>query len=149
MHFIPPGVWEAIYIIEALSKNKSKIQPDTVFADTEGQSTPVFAFTYLMGIHPMPRIRNWKDLNFFRPGKNARYQHIDSLFKDEADWNFIETHWQDLMQAALSMYTGCLSSPTLLRKLSHYSRKNRLYLAGQEVGRVQRTILSAALDSDL
>jgi hypothetical protein len=36
------------------------------------------------------------------------------LFKDEADRNFIETHWQDLMQAALSMYTGRLSSPTLL-----------------------------------
>ena len=149
MHFIPPGVWEAIYIIEALSKNKSRIQPDTVFADTQGQSTPVFAFTYLMGIKLMPRIRNWKDLNFFRPGKNVRYQHIDSLFKDEADWNFMETHWQDLMQVALSMYTGRLSSPTLLRKLSHYSRKNRLYLAAQEVGRVQRTIYLLRWISDL
>jgi hypothetical protein len=35
-HFIPPGVWEAIYIIDALMKNRSKIQPDTVFADTPG-----------------------------------------------------------------------------------------------------------------
>jgi hypothetical protein len=43
-----------------VSKNKSKIQPNTVFADTQGQSTPVFAFTYLLGIKLMPRIRNWK-----------------------------------------------------------------------------------------
>ena len=149
MHFIPPGVWEAIYIIEALSKNKSKIQPDTVFADTQGQSTPVFAFTYLMGIKLMPRIRNWKDLNFFRPGKNVRYQHIDSLFKDEANWDFLETHWQDLMQVTLSMYAGRLSSPTLLRKLSHHSRKNRLYLAAQELGRVQRTLYLLRWISDL
>jgi hypothetical protein len=122
MHFIPPGVWEAIYIIEALSKNKSKIQPDTVFADTQGQSTPVFAFTYLLGIKLMPRIRNWKDLNFFRPSKNVQYQHIDRLFKGEADWNFMETHWQDLMQVAISMYTGRISSPTLLPRREVRSR---------------------------
>jgi hypothetical protein len=70
VHFIPPGVLEAIYIIEALLKNRYKVQPDTVLADTQGQSTPVFAFTYLLGIELMPRIRNWKDLIFFRPSNH-------------------------------------------------------------------------------
>jgi hypothetical protein len=37
----------------------------SAFADTQGQSTPVFAFIYLLGINLMPRIRNWKDLCFF------------------------------------------------------------------------------------
>jgi TnpA family transposase len=27
----------------------------------------VFAFTHLLGIQLMPRIRNWKDLHFYRP----------------------------------------------------------------------------------
>ena len=149
MHFIPPGVWEAIYIIEALMKNRSKIQPDTVFADTQGQSTPVFAFTYLLGIKLMPRIRNWKDLNFFRPSIKVNYKHIDGLFKDAINWELIRTHWRDLMQVALSIYTGRVSSPILLRKLSHYSRKNRLYLAAQELGRVQRTVYLLRWISDL
>jgi TnpA family transposase len=149
VHFIPPGVWEAIYIIEALMKNRSKIQPDTVFADTQGQSTPVFAFTYLLGIKLMPRIRNWKDLTFFRPSMNVSYKHIDGLFKDAIDWELIRTHWRDLMQIALSIYTGRVSSPILLRKLSHYSRKNRLYLAAQELGRVQRTAYLLRWISDL
>lgn len=139
-HFIPPGVWEAVYIIDALLKNRSRIQPDTIFADTQGQSTPVFAFTYLLGIKLMPRIRNWKDLTFFRPVKGVRYQHIDSLFKDATDWDFMETHWQDLMRAALSIYSGRISSSVLLRKLGNYSRKNKLYLAAQELGRVERTL---------
>jgi TnpA family transposase len=149
VHFIPPGVWEAIYIIEALMKNKSTIQPDTVFADTQGQSTPVFAFAYLLGIKRMPRIRNWKDLNFFRPSANVHYTHIDALFQDAIDWDPIRTHWRDLMQIALSIYTGRISSPILLRELSHYSRKNRLYLAAQELGRVHRTIYLLRWISDL
>ncbi|MDA2241150.1 Tn3 family transposase [Bacillus cereus group sp. Bc222] len=81
-HFIPCGVWEAIYIIDGLLKNKSDIQPDTLHADIQGQSGPVFALSYLLGIKLMPRIRNWKDLKFFRPDKHTHYKHIDPLFKD-------------------------------------------------------------------
>jgi hypothetical protein len=57
-HFIPCGVWEAVYIIEGLLQNTSAIQPETVHADTQGQSTPVFALAHLLGIKLMPRIRN-------------------------------------------------------------------------------------------
>src|SRR6195256_1395594 len=59
-HFIPCGVWEAVYILDGLLKNQSDIQPDTIHADTQGQSTPVFGLAYLLGIDLMPRIRNWK-----------------------------------------------------------------------------------------
>jgi TnpA family transposase len=70
-HFITCGVWEAVYILDGLLKNRSEIQPDILHADTQGQSTPVFALAYLWGIELMPRIRNWKDLTFFRPHKEA------------------------------------------------------------------------------
>jgi TnpA family transposase len=139
-HFIPCGTWEAIYIIEGLLKNASEIQPDAVHADTQGQSTPVFALAHLLGIRLMPRIRNWKDLVFYRPDKETRYQHIDVLFTEVIDWKLIETHWQDLLQVVLSIRAGKISSVTLLRKLGHESRKNRLYQAFRELGRVVRTV---------
>ena len=148
-HFIPCGTWEAVYIIEGLLKNFSDIQPDTIHADTQGQSTPVFALSYLLGIKLMPRIRNWKDLNFYRPDKNTVYKHIDSLFKDTIDWGIIETHWQDLLRVVLSIQTGKISSALLLRKLGNYSRKNRLYQAFQELGRVVRTVFLLLYISDI
>lgn len=148
-HFIPCGTWEAVYIIEGLLKNFSDIQPDTIHGDTQGQSKPVFALSYLLGIKLMPRIRNWKDLNFYRPEKKTVYQHIDSLFKDNIDWGIIETHWQDLLQVVLSIQTGKISSALLLRKLGNYSRKNRLYQAFQELGRVVRTVFLLLYISDI
>jgi TnpA family transposase len=36
--FITCGVWEAVHILDALLKNRSEIQPDTLHADTQGQS---------------------------------------------------------------------------------------------------------------
>lgn len=147
-HFISCGTWEAVYIIDGLLKNKSEIQPDTLHADTQGQSTTVFGLSYLLGIELQPRIRNVKDLVFYRPDKNKKYKHIDSLFKEKVDWELIETHWQDLMQVVLSIKAGKILPSTLLRKLGNYSRKNRLYLAYRELGRVVRTIFLLKYISD-
>lgn len=148
-HLIPCGVWEAVYIIDGLLKNQSDIQPDTLHADTQGQSTPVFALAYLLGINLMARIRNWKDLKFFRPHKDARYEHIDPLFGDVIDWDLLETHWQDLMQVVLSIKAGKVLPSTLLRKLSNDSKKNRLYQAFRELGRVVRTVFLLKYISDI
>jgi TnpA family transposase len=54
--FISCGVWEAVYIIDGLLKNTSDIQPDTIHADTQGQSLPVFGLAALLGFDLLPRI---------------------------------------------------------------------------------------------
>lgn len=121
-------------------KSELSIQPDAVHSDTHGQTTTVFAFTYLLGIKLMPSIRNWKDLLFFRPSQDTHLRHIDSLFSDPINWALIERHWEDLMQVVLSIHSGKISSATLLRKMGHSSEKSKLFLVAQEVGRVIRTI---------
>lgn len=147
-HFITCGVWEAVYILDGLLKNTSDIQPDTLHADTQGQSAPVFALAHLLGIKLMPRIRNWSDYSFYRPSQDATYEYIDPLFRGVVNWKLIETHWQDLMQVVLSIRAGKLMPSTLLRKLGTYSRKNRLYQAFRELGRVVRTIFLLQYISD-
>ena len=49
-NFIACGVWEAVYILDALLLNTSELQPDTLHADTHGQSEPVFGLAHLLGI---------------------------------------------------------------------------------------------------
>lgn len=147
-HFINCGTWEAVYIIDGLLKNESEIQPNTLHADTQGQSTTVFGLSYLLGIKLMPRIRNVKDLIFYRAEKKQKFKHIDALFTDTIDWDLIETHWKDLMQVVLSIKAGKVLPSTLLRKLGNYSRRNRLYLAYRELGRVVRTIFLLKYISD-
>jgi TnpA family transposase len=120
-----------------------------IHSDTQGQSTAIFALSYLLGIKLMPRIRHWKDLHFYRPSKETVYQHIDSLFKDTIDWDLIERHWTDLMQVVLSIRAEKLQPSTLLRKLTHESRKNRLYQAFRELGYVIRTIFLLRYITDI
>ncbi|WP_331743559.1 Tn3 family transposase (plasmid) [Streptomyces sp. NBC_00873] len=143
-HFIPCGVWEAVYIIEGLLKNTSEVQPTTVHADTQGQSFPVFALAHLLGFDLMPRIRNWKDSTFYRPSKQSEYVHVDALFgepgKNVIDWDLIESQFRHLMRVAVSVREGAISSSTLLKRLRSGSKKNATYAAFREVGRVIRTV---------
>jgi TnpA family transposase len=138
--FIACGVWEAVYILDALLENRSNLQPDTVHADTQGQSEPVFGLAHLLGIELFPRMRNWNDVTFYRPEKGTLYRHIDALFTKPVDWPLIETHWQDMMQVILSIQAGKILPSTLLRKLGSHSRKNKLNRAFRELGRVERTL---------
>ena len=102
-HFIVCGVWEAVYILDLLNKNTSAIQPDTIHADTQGQNLPVFGMSYLLGINLMPRIRNWKDLIFYRPSRRTKYGHIDSLLTDVLELPLLERHLMAFPQSVLSL----------------------------------------------
>lgn len=138
--FITCGVWEAVYILDGLLENRSELRPDTLHADTQGQSECIFGLAHRLAIHLMPRIRNWKGLTLYRPGPALAVQHIGELFSDTVNWALIATHVPDMLRVALSVSQGKIRSSTLLRKWGTYSRKNKLYLAFRELGRVVRTL---------
>jgi len=141
-HFIPCRVWEAIYILEGLLKNSSDIQPTMVHADTQGQSTPVHALSFLLGIKRMPRIRNWKEVV---PPEQGRQ---------------VSTHRQPVQRHhPLAADPGSLARPAAGGSLGQgrhdlvrpavappgsYSRRNRLYQAFRELGRVVQTVFLLA-----
>lgn len=139
-HFIPCGVYEAVYILDGLMSNESDIQPDTLHGDTQAQSYPVFGLSYLLGINLMPRIRNIKKLTLFRPDKRYKYQNIDELFSGNINFKLIETHLHDMLKIAISIKLGKITASTILRRLGTYNRKNKLYFAFCELGKVIRTI---------
>jgi TnpA family transposase len=142
--FIPCGVWEAVYILDGLLHNDSDIQPETVHADTQGQSLPVYGLAALLGFDLLPRIRNWHDLIFFRPTPQARYRHIDSLFGAQAiNWRLLQAHWPDLMRTAISVREGRISSVTLLSRLRHSRTPRSARPAGPGPGALRRRARSS------
>jgi len=120
-HFISVGIWEAVYIIDGLLENTSDVQPDTLHADTQGQSLPVFGLSYLLGIDLMPRIRNWKDMTLFRPDKQTSHDNIDDLFTGVINWKRIEDDYQNILQVVLSIRAGKLRPSMILRKLGVFA----------------------------
>jgi TnpA family transposase len=70
--FTTCGSWEGHYILDFLKENESDVRPDTIHADTLGQSTAILGLAYLLGVELMPRIRNWKDQNILRSSADSK-----------------------------------------------------------------------------
>src|SRR4029453_8050856 len=137
--FMAGGGGEAIHILDGLLENRSEIRPDTLHADTQGQSEPVFGLAYLLAIQLMPRIRNWKHVNLYVPNDPFAMEHIEhlkELFSGTIDWSLIKTHLPDMLRVAISISQGRIRSSMILRKLGTYSRKNKLSWAFCELGGV-------------
>ncbi|MFF9322446.1 Tn3 family transposase [Streptomyces sp. NPDC014728] len=85
-----------------------------------------------------------EDSVFYRPSKQAEYEHIDALFgepgKNVIDRDLIESQFRHLMRVAVSVREGAISCSTLLKRLRSRSKKNATYTAFREVGRVLRTV---------
>jgi Tn3 transposase DDE domain/Domain of unknown function (DUF4158) len=92
-HFIPCGVWEAVYIIEGLLRQQSDAEPDTIHADTHGQSYPVHALAHLFGFQLLTRIRklegphvlprlSGRQLRAYRPAVRRTWGEHDQLGTD-------------------------------------------------------------------
>ncbi len=120
-------------------ENDSDVRPDTIHADTQGQSAAIFGLAHLLGIQLQPRIRNWKGLNFYRSKPALQYEHIDLLFSKTIDWSLIETMLPEMLRVAVSIGAGRIKPSTILRRLATYSRKSKLYFAFRELGHAVRT----------
>ncbi len=139
-HFMACGRYEGTYILDGLMGNESDIRPDTVHGDTQAQNYSVFALSHLLGIKLMPRIRGIRDLSFYRPDGRVSFDHIDELFDDPINWKLIEQHLPSMFRIAVSIKLGLISPSSILRRLGAQNRKNKMYFAFRELGKVVRTM---------
>lgn len=139
--FISCGAHESIYLLDGIVENDSDVQAKKIHGDSWAQSEVVFGIAALLGIQIMPRIKQFKHLYYYKGARDDHYENIDELFTEkQIDWELIETHYHDMLRVAISIHKGKVKASTVLRKLCSKSRKNKLYFAFRELGRVERTI---------
>jgi len=140
-NFISCGVHESIYLVDGVAENDSDIQPSKVHGDSWAQSEVLFGLTSLLAITLMPRIRQFKHLRYYKASGKDHYENINELFTEKPiDWELIETHYHDMLRVVISIQKGKIKASAVLRKLCSKSRKNKLYFAFRELGRVERTV---------
>lgn len=138
--FVVCGVHEAVYILDGILQNRSDVRPNRLHADTHGQSEAVFGLAYLLGIELMPRIRNWRSLRLYSADANPGLRATSRLYSGVIDWDLIESNWEVYGRLIVAIRTGRVTASALLTGFNSYSRRNTLYRALQELGRVVRTI---------
>lgn len=139
-NFISSAVYESVYLLDGIVENDSDIKINKVYGNSWAQSEVLFGLAFLMCIAIMPRIKRFKHLRYYKADPNNFYEHIQKIFTEKPiDWELIRTHYYDMLRVVISIQKGKVKSSTILRRLCSKSRKNKLYYAFRELGRVVRT----------
>ena len=148
---IPATVNEAPYILDELLMTDAGRKITAQYADTGGFTDLIFAATSLLGYSFIPRIRDLpsKRLHVFEP--KAMPRELKALVGDRIRENKIITNWPDALSAIATMVSGQMKPSHLLKQLAARPRQNDLFIALQEIGRVERTLfmIEWVLNKDL
>ena len=132
---------EAIYVVDGLLHSKW-IKSDIHSTDTFGATEAVFGLWYLLGFDLVPRIKDLNDQTLY--AVEHKYIYEDKKYKlvpvRKIKLELIEQEWVNLLRLATSIKLGVCSGSQILKRLNSYSRKNNLYLALRELGRLIKSV---------
>jgi len=103
--FTTCGSWEGHNILDYLVENDSDVRPDTIHADTQGQSAAIFGLAHLLGIQLQPRFAIGKGSISIAPSCTAIRTHRSSVL-ETIDWKPRRDHAAEMLRVAVSIGAG-------------------------------------------
>lgn len=136
---------EAGYVIDGLMSNEI-VQSNIHSTDTHGYTELIFAISHFLGYSFAPRIKNFKEKNIYcfdsetkRNFEEKGYKILPNS-KNYINVKVLEENWEDILRFITTIKLRKTSASQLLTRLSSYSRKNKLYQALNEFGKIISTV---------
>jgi TnpA family transposase len=136
---------EAGYVIDGLMNNEV-VKSDIHSTDTHGYTEIIFGMTHLLGYSFAPRIKDFKDKNLYCFDSETKKTFTEKGFKILPDSNkyinvkVIKENWDDVLRFIATVKLRETSASQLLKRLSSFSKRYKLYQALNEFGKIIRTI---------
>ncbi len=133
---------ESAYVIDGLMHN-DVVKSEIHSTDTHGYSESVFAITHFLGIFAAPRIKNLKKqvLSVF-PGyrNNYRGKKYSIMPTHTINVSVIKECWNDILRILATIKLKRSTASTILSRLNSYSKRNKIYRALKEFGKIIKSI---------
>ena len=133
---------EAPHVLDGLLHHGTTLELKEHYTDTGGANDHVFALCHLLGYRFAPRLRDIRDRRLGMIEAAAAYKGLEPLLGQPIRVDLIRECWDDVVRLTASIKAGTVAPSVMLKKLSGYKRQNRLHLALQEIGRIERTLFT-------
>ena len=133
---------EAPHVLDGLMHHGAALDIKEHYTDTGGVSDHVFALCHLLGYRFVPRIRDLHDRKLGTIEAPGCYEGLAPLIGRPIRTDIIRECWDEIIRLGASIKAGVVAPSVMLKKLSAFKRQNRLDLALQEIGRIERTLFT-------
>ena len=142
---------EALYVLDGLLENNTILKPKAHTTDTHGYTEIILALCHLSGFYFMPRIRNIKKQQLYKPDKNLAADIFSPLMKKSVNLNLIAEQWDEMMRVTISLKNKTVPAHLIVERLTNSSPSDCLSRAFTDFGRITKTqyILRYISDAEL
>ncbi|MGX1500808.1 TnpA family transposase [Labrenzia sp. MBR-25] len=137
---ITAATHEAPYVLDGLLHHGSDLSILEHYTDTGGVSDHMFALCAMLGFRFCPRLRDFADRRLIPIAQPSSYGSIAPLLGKRVRTDIIREHWNGVVRLVASLKSGHVAPSVILRKLAAYERQNKLDIALQEIGKIERTL---------
>jgi TnpA family transposase len=137
---IPGTIRDAIYILEGLLEQESRVHATRLMSDTAGYSDLIFGLFRLLGYRFSPRIARLSGTRFWRMDPQADYGPLNGIARNRIRTALIASHWEDILRVAGSLSQSKVSASELVRTLQAGGRQTTLARAIAAIGRQPKTV---------
>ena len=133
---------EAPHVLDGLMHHGISLEIKEHYTDTGGANDHVFGLCHLLGFRFAPRSRDIRDRRLGTIEPVSEYKGLEPMLGLPIRVDLIRECWDDIIRLAASIKAGTVAPSVMLKKLSSFQRQNRLHLALQEIGRIERTLFT-------
>ena len=94
----------------------------------------------MLGFRFCPRLRDFPDRKFTCIEPVTAYKDLLPILGRRIKADVIREHWDEILRLVASLRAGTVLPSAMLKRLAAYQRQNKLDLALQELGRIERTL---------
>jgi TnpA family transposase len=132
---------EVAAMIEGLVRHDTEMRVETNFVDSHGQSEVAFAFTKMLGITLLPRLKRIKHEKLYlpEPGMTANFPRLAGVLARPIRWDLIEAQYDNMVRHVVAVAEGTGPVDSILRRFNSYNRTHPTYRAFIELGKAMKT----------
>jgi TnpA family transposase len=134
--------WEAPYVLDGLLLHGMSLQINEHYTHTGGSSDHIFGLSHMLGFRFVPWLRDLADRKLASIGSASQYPGLNDLMGKPIRTDVSIECWDDAVRNVASIDASTVAPSEILKKLAACRRQNRLDLALQEIGRIERTLFT-------
>lgn len=133
---------EVASMLEGVLRHSTKMNMNKTYTDTHGQSTLGFAFSELLKVDLLPRIKriHAQKLHVAFPGDKKKYPHLKDILDSPINWDLIREQYDEIVKYTAALKKGTAETDVLLKRFSKDNYEHPTYQALMELGKANKTI---------
>ncbi len=91
---VPGTLRDSLFVLDGLLEHRTRLEPAELMTDTAGYGDVVFGLFWLLGYQFSPRLRDIRDMRYWRLDRAAHYGRLNTVAHHVVRPERIERHWR-------------------------------------------------------